>query len=943
MPAVYGILTDDQLRFLMTSVLAIPLMRELPTPNARKTCALAIWLIQVQRLPGDVLAPIKDDIAYALGRGIGGELGKEGKKGSATDGLKAIHDLCVYYPEIFVPAFTDLLPSIFSSLLAPTLVLRTQACHALGGFSLAAASIPTNAMHTHIANHVAEFLTKTPLGTPSKKPASPSKDPAIVRTLRTTLGATDPKHVAQGPVWALSVIANFIVLLRSTVYLQEKLTKCITSLFSLAMRHPKSSVRGLGCLVWRCMTWAYFQPPPIKIPTTRDDAEAPSQNINTMDWNMEYTAAERAAYIRRMDETWDVVKSVTDMGAGIATMGATLAIDVCDDPETPLRRTFSILSIMSKKGGLACKEALDTACHFVNPDPQVEDDSMLEWNPIKLLPPALFSANPGLLTAEYNVLNQAVKPILAQCPGLEDMRRLTRDELTTPWVFSAVLNVWKEGLASLKVVWGAGFPNEIRDVWSGLFRANACSLSDAGEEEILLELAHRAVDILIIILKNNKINLSAKSESEDEQSTIPWINPKKRLRAQATPRELHVYRWKPALKLALVRELWLSVRSIFPGSMLLEPARKLLACLNAKEANMVIELDVTDDVRAQWAYLCAEVAFVCDDSELMGFWREEKHSRQWSAKMHSFVFSHFVYKWREDLASWESSVALLSTPFMNSWEMKNDDLDEWDALLRLTMDRALDYGVDSITVVDQVAAAISAHHSPTHVSSTRIADLLLSHLDITDARHIPTGLFEFINDTLVSTYPPEPRNKVPSIWLLRTLTRTMDACPVEFAETLLELVQDGLCLWISDEYQSLDHSEYAMDVLPVYQTATLCIMSLPRNIETLARLAPVLVSAFSGREDKPEGPIPAFQEMWEAVYATESEPADGWPEKLLHCLRATGIKEVEATVPPAAVPDDIPEDSDTQDDDEVDAQLGYNVPSDDGSLSPVIPSPRTLE
>lgn len=73
---------------MLTQVLAIPLANHLPTPNARKTCALAVWLIQTQRLPAEVLEPARDRISYALRRGIDGELGKEGKKGSQTDGLK---------------------------------------------------------------------------------------------------------------------------------------------------------------------------------------------------------------------------------------------------------------------------------------------------------------------------------------------------------------------------------------------------------------------------------------------------------------------------------------------------------------------------------------------------------------------------------------------------------------------------------------------------------------------------------------------------------------------------------------------------------------------------------------------------------------------------------------------------------------------------------------
>ena len=90
---VYALLTrfvpsDEELGCMFTQVIAIPLAKQLPTPNARKTCALAIWLIQTQRLPAEVLEPAKDPIAYAIRRGIEGELGKEGKKGSQTDGLK---------------------------------------------------------------------------------------------------------------------------------------------------------------------------------------------------------------------------------------------------------------------------------------------------------------------------------------------------------------------------------------------------------------------------------------------------------------------------------------------------------------------------------------------------------------------------------------------------------------------------------------------------------------------------------------------------------------------------------------------------------------------------------------------------------------------------------------------------------------------------------------
>lgn len=83
------IFIDLQLTQMLCDILSIPLSPYLPTPNARKTYALSIYVIQTQRLPETVLLHSKDTIAIALGRSIDGELGKEGKKGSASDGLKA--------------------------------------------------------------------------------------------------------------------------------------------------------------------------------------------------------------------------------------------------------------------------------------------------------------------------------------------------------------------------------------------------------------------------------------------------------------------------------------------------------------------------------------------------------------------------------------------------------------------------------------------------------------------------------------------------------------------------------------------------------------------------------------------------------------------------------------------------------------------------------------
>ncbi|KAI0048531.1 hypothetical protein FA95DRAFT_1032121 [Auriscalpium vulgare] len=129
-PAILRVFTNGQLRCMLTQDLAIPLAHSLPTSNAHKTCALAIWALQTQRLPAAVLAPVLEPIAYVLLRAIYGELSKESKKGSGANGHRAIHYIA---PALVVPPFEQLLPSMLAIQIGPTLNMRGMAVHALSG------------------------------------------------------------------------------------------------------------------------------------------------------------------------------------------------------------------------------------------------------------------------------------------------------------------------------------------------------------------------------------------------------------------------------------------------------------------------------------------------------------------------------------------------------------------------------------------------------------------------------------------------------------------------------------------------------------------------------------------------------------------------------------------------------------------------------------------
>ncbi|KAF8442906.1 hypothetical protein L210DRAFT_3611408 [Boletus edulis BED1] len=876
---LYQIFDDVQLRDILTHVLAIPMADELPTPNARKTCALSIWLLQVQRLPETVLLPARDRIAFALRRGMEGELGKEGKKGSACDGLKAVHDLSLHQPNTFVPAFVELLPSILANLLAPTLGLRTQACHALGGFVLGCVSLPLSAVHVRISSIVSTFLT-TPSSSssPRRSPGKSMAEPSIVRTLRMTLNTVDPQHVAQGPVWALSVLASLIVLLGPSVCAEVRLLRIVSALLTLAMRNKKSSVRALASLLWRCLAWAYLRPPLEFYPEGGEHHEEVGEEQDT-----------RAA----QESSWKLVKSVVDMGTGVSTVAALLGDD--SDDEDRLRKALQLVRVMLGKGGQTTLDAIDIAKGLVN-----DENNGKSWPIHNLLPHSLFSSYPGLLTAEYKTLSTAVKPIFDECPQLNDIRPLTRDQLSRDWVFNELIEIWRATLGCLEIPDNRSLPSETLATWSGLMKSNVTLLLDADDQDGVIEFAAKSASILTEILRDSQLDLA---------STACPTSSKMGSHSKAT-KSMPV-RSNSAMKLGVVRELWACMRTTFPNSLLHAGGTKLLECLVEDECDLVWETDAPDTARKEWAKLCSETLAICDVEELEKFWAKRSRSyaiMTFEPGVRSLVWGCFVETWTADReASWEGAIILLGVPFDNrsAWELSNDEFAVWDGFLKHTMNKVNDNGTDSVVVLDHVASVVARSPCPPFASSTRVADLLLSHCEMDDIRELPSNVFELVNDTLLLTYPPDPHNLKPSMWLIASLTRAIDTCPVEFRLNLLKVTQDGVCAWLSDEYRVFTRDEYALDVLPLYQTALLGIQELPRTLKVLEALSPLLQSVFIGRDDKSRVAREAFTEFWTTTFGTMNEPEGGWPEDLQICLLPPEEDHSEDDAEPSSDPEEL--------------------------------------
>lgn len=312
---------------------------------------------------------------------------------------------------------------------------------------LGCVNLPPSAVHVRISNIVSTFLTTPATSSPRRSPVKPVSEPGIIRTLRTTLNTVDPQHVAQGPVWALAVLASLIVLLGPSLCTDIRLTRMVSALLSLAMRNKKSSVRALASLLWRCVTWAYLRPPLELCPEDGEDHEEVGEEQDT-----------RLA----RESFWKLVKSVVDMGTGVSTVAALLGDD-CDN-EDRLRKALRLVKTMLNKGGQTTLDAIDIAKILVN-----SENNGKSWSINNLLPHSLFSSSPGLLTADYKTLSAAVKPIFDECPQLNDIRALTRDQLSKDWVFNELIEIWRATLGCLEILDDCSLPVSFTNLYNSLF------------------------------------------------------------------------------------------------------------------------------------------------------------------------------------------------------------------------------------------------------------------------------------------------------------------------------------------------------------------------------------------------------------------------------------------------------------------------------------------
>ena len=205
---------------------------------------------------------------------------------------------------------------------------------------------------------------------------------------------------------------------------------------------------------------------------------------------------------------------------------------------------------------------------------------------------------------------------------------------------------------------------------------------ETGNDNATIAFTVRAANILIDIIQDRNIDMTPKASVPPSLKSGPKaeIEVLSVTLSSDPPHEDPVPTRRSTngeLKLKVVHDLWRTVRTTVPHSLLATASEKLLLCLVANEDELLDEDDLPDldaehDNAAlkSWAQLCAELVMCCDIDVLKAFWGLDSDASvelgRWrQAKYTMFVWRLFAEMWKmELLCTWENCAGLLSVPFM---------------------------------------------------------------------------------------------------------------------------------------------------------------------------------------------------------------------------------------------------------------------------------------
>lgn len=140
-PRLFTLFTEADVQALLDQVLVIPRTPILPTPSPKRTFSQAIMIFSQVRLPSAWIRPLESKITRSLESALTtvavGVFALKDPSPIRKEAFNAVNNLLKMYPDIFFPAYTQLLPVCLRTLSSPLPALRKSASAATAAFQTA--------------------------------------------------------------------------------------------------------------------------------------------------------------------------------------------------------------------------------------------------------------------------------------------------------------------------------------------------------------------------------------------------------------------------------------------------------------------------------------------------------------------------------------------------------------------------------------------------------------------------------------------------------------------------------------------------------------------------------------------------------------------------------------------------------------------------------------
>ncbi|KAH8825249.1 hypothetical protein DL96DRAFT_1817803 [Flagelloscypha sp. PMI_526] len=902
--ALYSLFPERAISDLLTALLAIPLASSLPTPNSRKTYALAVnALSALDCLPSKFLTEsVTTRVVFSFQRALDGELGKEGKKGACADALRAIATLSLTYPNIFVDAFEPLLKTILAHLSHITLNMRSLASHAVSAYALATSRVPISDIHRRLASCVCQHMAPS-IG----KGGVVLKENILSKQIRNAMSNTLAEgHIATRPAFAISTIAALTLLFNTALYIPTdsapvlKVRQVLRNLCTMPLHSRKPGISLAGTTLMGILTYIAIQPPA----------------FFTLDEDVDITEQMKACVIEARDELWEIPKVHLDNGAGVSFLAALTFTSKGSeipslDPESKRKYDMALELSESMMGlsGLGKTLAVQS-CRKLLEAPRRKRH---QYHPREaLLSSGLFAGqDQGGLLSTAEPLVKILREIYREMGSVEHITPLPNSYLRLSETKRSLNMIWLGAVRGFTLPHGddnRGIDlDDVLGLWRNLvdMRVELTSKTDA---EVTVRFLVAQTEFLVNnVLLDETVNIAPSNPPQVTVTTskrlskfvcdsyIPPTQPDT-LFDDAGERNLNT-------KLGLVRELWSLNRQIVADNLVpeSEPWSKkilrssaavllehLMRCCNMYSdsklwAEFVVEVQVEllrgdsslSHLELFWGFENSEVG----DGEAGKKWRDSIVS-QWSQTTYFEIWSAFARRWEGMLRENRDDGVLLSrllegvriiltAPFLSV----APDVDETTVeIFGEVLDSSVKLvGTNDLTFIGALAQNLLTNCTLPSSGLLHIMDSMLTHASrlITPLNKEATSIEQilaFIGYGLEKCYPPPSFEREAWIAMIGTLATVIDRCS---GSPVVRLVSKGIGIWVGDATKAFKDDDWEQHLSFLWQITLSGLGSIVSpSPERMAIIRPLAEAAFSDQgEQRSQYVQAAFSEMWDDFFA----------------------------------------------------------------------------